>query len=284
VEVRASGQPLQKGKGQGLAWTRAGGAILALGGIALVMGQAKPHQQVPRVVEAERFVLRDSGGKVRAELACPDDRPCLCLLDEKGNCRTRLALLGDGSAVVSLYDADGTGRVVLRVQPGGEPSLDLVDKQGKARPAPAPPTRMSGDNPGRPAGAPPAAGSDQRLQAAEALYRRLCVRCHGQDGRGEERRASLKGLPDFTDPAWQKARTDFQLMASIRDGRGTDMPAYDDRLNAGQVRDLIAYIRAFGPAKGRPVTAPPDDFDQRWRQLQQQWDELQKQMQELRKH
>jgi hypothetical protein len=53
------------------------------------MGQAKPAKVV-QVVEAQRFVVRDTRGKTRAELGFRDGGPSLALFDEKGDRRTRL--------------------------------------------------------------------------------------------------------------------------------------------------------------------------------------------------
>jgi hypothetical protein len=46
---------------------RIGSAVLLLFVAALIMGQAR-HIRVPKVVEAERFILRDGSGNIRAEL------------------------------------------------------------------------------------------------------------------------------------------------------------------------------------------------------------------------
>ena len=84
----------------------AGFAVLLCGSVALLMGQAKP-QESAKVVEAERFVLRDANGKARAELGLKDGVPVLALFDAQGNRRTQLAVAGDGSTSLSLYDKDG---------------------------------------------------------------------------------------------------------------------------------------------------------------------------------
>jgi mono/diheme cytochrome c family protein len=130
----------------------------------------------------------------------------------------------------------------------------------------------------------PAPELDERLKkAAAALYRPLCQSCHGADGRAARLRAGRSPVPDFTDPVWQASRTDAQLAASILNGRGSEMPAFDDRVSAAQARELVAYIRAFGPARARPAQVAADDFDQRYQQLRQEYEELEKQLKELRK-
>ena len=63
-------------------------------------------------------------------------------------------------------------------------------------------------------------------------------------------RRRLPEVPDFTDPAWQARRADAQLVASILDGKGAEMPPADDDLSEAQARGLVAYIRTFAPAVG----------------------------------
>jgi mono/diheme cytochrome c family protein len=123
---------------------------------------------------------------------------------------------------------------------------------------------------------------------AAGLYRRYCQRCHGADGTGR-RGADADDIPDFTRRAWQKQRDDAELLVSILEGRGTGMPAFQDRLSEVQARSLVAYIRAFAPAP--PTTAPAKNsssdrvpatgFAAEFRQLQGEFDELQRQLREL---
>jgi len=51
------------------------------------------------------------------------------------------------------------------------------------------------------------------------------------------------------------------------------------------VKDLLAYVRAFGPklAVPAPEASRPGDFDEQYRRLQNEWDALQKQLDELSK-
>lgn len=85
------------------------GAIAPLRVAALVlMGQAPPGN-VAKLVEAERSVLRESSGRVRAVLHTQaDGSPPLDFRDGAGNPRARLGLSGDVAAF-SLTDAKGKG-------------------------------------------------------------------------------------------------------------------------------------------------------------------------------
>jgi mono/diheme cytochrome c family protein len=122
------------------------------------------------------------------------------------------------------------------------------------------------------------------------LYQRYCQRCHGADGKGVRRRGP-DGLPDFTRGDWQKQRSDAQLTVSIRDGKGTDMPAYSDRLSAKQVAEQVARVRAFVPSDVRVTSAREGQlrdaeaassvFETEFRKLKDEYEELRREFREL---
>jgi quinol-cytochrome oxidoreductase complex cytochrome b subunit/cytochrome c len=119
-----------------------------------------------------------------------------------------------------------------------------------------------------------------RLRVAAGTYRQLCLVCHGVDGKGTDMKASIPKLADadFSSRAWQESRTNAEIAIGIQRGKGTLMPAFGDRINEKQAQDLVAYIRAFGPA---PAMPPPDsDFEKRFRELQEQWREFRRQLNE----
>jgi mono/diheme cytochrome c family protein len=128
---------------------------------------------------------------------------------------------------------------------------------------------------------PPQPSSEHPEQEATArespLFRRFCVRCHGDDGTGNDARDESPQIPDFTDEDWQSRRTDRKLEVSILDGKGTGMPPHRDHVSQDQVRELVAYIRSFGP-EARPTngrtTRPKTDFKKAFQKLDQQLREL----------
>ena len=245
---------------------RAGLVVFVIVGILGLMGQAGPNHP-GKVLRAERIILQDANRKVRAELGLKNGGPSLTLFDEQGKCRASLALSKDGSSSLSFYDKGGDCRAVLLVRSDGRPQLDLQAESVKPL---VPPVK--------------AAASPQlakRLRSAAVLYRRLCQTCHGSDGRGPRRRSRTFAIPDLTDPAWHASRTNAQLVASIVNGRGEDMPPFDDRLSAEQAGDLLVYVRHFGPPNVGRTEMPSGDFETRFRQLQQQWEQLNRQIQQL---
>lgn len=106
--------------------------VAALAGITAVvlMGQAIPSE-VAKVVKAEQFVLRDSGGNSRAVLAVgPDGSVGLGLSDSHGTARAWLSLGPQGSPSFALFDKEAKPRATLRLWPDGVPRLALNDQGG----------------------------------------------------------------------------------------------------------------------------------------------------------
>jgi mono/diheme cytochrome c family protein len=92
---------------------------------------------------------------------------------------------------------------------------------------------------------------------------------------------TMPTMPDFRRRSWHEGVSDSQLAASILDGKGSWMPAFRGRLSERQARDLVAYVRAFGPARPEAREAPASDFEKRFRELQDEWKELQRQLEKL---
>jgi mono/diheme cytochrome c family protein len=122
--------------------------------------------------------------------------------------------------------------------------------------------------------------------ATRELFRQYCGKCHGADGTGSAVHGALPEIPNFTDGSWQGRRGDAQLLASILDGKGSDMVGFRRKISQKQAAELVAYIRAFAPGtKTPPVQQTPNSakhFDDEFTRLQKERDELQRQFQELR--
>jgi mono/diheme cytochrome c family protein/uncharacterized membrane protein len=99
-----------------------------------------------------------------------------------------------------------------------------------------------------PASAPTAPGTP----AVAEVFRERCGKCHGADGSGKEARSRLPDVPDFTEAAWQARRKDAQLLASILDGKGSDMPAFRGKISEEEARALVAHVRALVPTPEKP--------------------------------
>jgi mono/diheme cytochrome c family protein len=82
--------------------------------------------------------------------------------------------------------------------------------------------------------------------AAEATYKAKCAMCHGADGKGETPTGKMMKVKDFSTEEVQKM-SDADLTALITSGKGKMPPS--KTLSADQVKDLVAYVRAFGKNK-----------------------------------
>jgi hypothetical protein len=132
-------------------WRR-GAAALGLAAVAVVtIGAAVPRG---RVVEAQKFVLKDASGRVRAELGPTDtdkeialrfrdtvgllrvivglqeETSLLVLSDKTGRPRAGLVTLAQGAPAFTLYDTTGRPRVELGLAREGEPHAALLDARG----------------------------------------------------------------------------------------------------------------------------------------------------------
>ena len=85
-----------------------------------------------------------------------------------------------------------------------------------------------------------AAKPASNVDAVALFASNKCATCHGVDGKGK-----LKGVPDFTDAAWQKKESDAELASGIRKGK-KPMPSYEGKLSDSEINALVAYVRTFG--------------------------------------
>ena len=107
---------------------RAGVMIVLLAVAGLLMGQASPPR---RTVEAERFLVRDSQGRIRAELGVFEKGVTrLRLLDTVGNARAILAVTEEGLPALALLDR-GQARLMVTADHEGTAGITLFDQAGK---------------------------------------------------------------------------------------------------------------------------------------------------------
>ena len=82
---------------------------------------------------------------------------------------------------------------------------------------------------------------------AAATYKAKCAMCHGADGKGDTPVGKKMGIHDFASPEVQKM-SDDELITAITKGKNK-MPAYENKLSAAQIKDVVTYIRLL--AKGK---------------------------------
>jgi hypothetical protein len=95
----------------------------------LLVGAAQ-DAKVPKILEAEQFILRDSTGVTRLELFVrPDKSAGIALNDDHGKKRMGISIAPDGTSGIGLYDEQDESRLTLRLDEAGQPGLVLFGKQ-----------------------------------------------------------------------------------------------------------------------------------------------------------
>jgi mono/diheme cytochrome c family protein len=101
----------------------------------------------------------------------------------------------------------------------------------------------------------PVKPTPESIAQGKKTYGYDCASCHGVTGDGKTDVAKDLKIPDLTDPARQKDRTDGELFYIIKTGHG-DMPPEGDRVKAEQLWDLVNYVRTL-TKKQSPIEAKP---------------------------
>jgi mono/diheme cytochrome c family protein/uncharacterized membrane protein len=122
--------------------------------------------------------------------------------------------------------------------------------------------------------------------AVREIFRQHCVKCHKADGTGGQTGSGQAVSPNFTVPSWQARRSDAQLLVSILDGKGDEMPPWRGKFSQEQARGLVVYVRSFAPTTGKSAHREPEDhaparFDERFRRLLGEFQALEEQSRKL---
>lgn len=104
-----------------------------------------------------------------------------------------------------------------------------------------------GGNPEAAKIANPIESTPESRAAGRRTYARLCIRCHGPEGRGDGGGAGAGGQPaDFTDAASDFGSTPGEIFTVIRDGTSADMEGYSERLADTEIWNLVNFVRSLG--------------------------------------
>lgn len=95
----------------------------------------------------------------------------------------------------------------------------------------------------------PVPADAQSVASGKEIYagKGICAQCHGDTGKGNgPSGVGFDPRPrDFTNPTWQKARTDGEIFVSINEGTQFGMMAYANSLTDDERWDLVNYIRTL---------------------------------------
>ena len=97
----------------------------------------------------------------------------------------------------------------------------------------------------------PLPATADHIEAGKTLFygKGFCSSCHGLDGKGLGHIPGLRGaLPrNFTDVAWQNARTDGELMWILKNGSpGTDMASFIPLvMTEDEAWQVVLFVRTF---------------------------------------
>lgn len=84
-----------------------------------------------------------------------------------------------------------------------------------------------------------------------ALFRELCAKCHGEDGKANTPKGKQLMARDMTDPEWQAEETDEELIEVVTKG-DDDMPAFGKKLTREEIEDLVKKdVRGFAKKKAK---------------------------------
>jgi mono/diheme cytochrome c family protein len=95
----------------------------------------------------------------------------------------------------------------------------------------------------------PVATTRESLAAGKRVYQRLCIRCHGPEGKGDGEAAVGEQPSDLTGKL-QFGATDGEMYSVIRRGTSKDMESYAERISETDTWNVINYVRSLGGAAG----------------------------------
>jgi mono/diheme cytochrome c family protein len=81
----------------------------------------------------------------------------------------------------------------------------------------------------------------------KAVYTDSCLKCHGEDGKGQTKMGQKLEARDYTDAKVQDSFTDDQAFKSIKDGMKKDDKTLmkPSELSDEDIKASIAYLRTF---------------------------------------
>lgn len=88
----------------------------------------------------------------------------------------------------------------------------------------------------------------RRVEAGKAKFG-ICAGCHGADGKGNK----ALGASNLTDSYWLHGRGEAAIMAMIKNGKSSVMPAHASKLSEAQIHVLAAYVLSLSANQVEPT-------------------------------
>ena len=89
----------------------------------------------------------------------------------------------------------------------------------------------------------------QSAPPGKSIFKTHCVLCHGADGASNTAIGKQLKAPDLRSAEVQ-SKTDAELTQVITHGQNS-MPAFDDKLSAAEIGDVLKYVRELGKTKSK---------------------------------
>ena len=90
----------------------------------------------------------------------------------------------------------------------------------------------------------PVASSPASLAAGKRIYQRLCIRCHGPEGKGDGE-AAVGAQPSDLTAQLVFGSSDGEMFSVIRHGTSKDMESYAERISETDTWNAINYLRSL---------------------------------------
>ena len=90
----------------------------------------------------------------------------------------------------------------------------------------------------------PVAATPESLAAGRRVYQRLCIRCHGPEGKGDGE-AAVGAQPSDLTGQLQFGSSDGEMFSVIRHGTSKDMESYAERISETDTWNVVNYVRSL---------------------------------------
>lgn len=95
----------------------------------------------------------------------------------------------------------------------------------------------------------PVAATPASLAAGKRVYQRLCIKCHGPEGKGDGEAAVGAQPADLVAGPWEFGSSDGEFFSAIREGTSKDMEGYAERISEADTWNVVNYVRSLAPKR-----------------------------------